>query len=247
MKILVIGAAGNCGTPLVKAGLKAGHAVTAFVRTREKFLARIGGQMPSGLTVAVGDATDQAALAAAMTGQDAVINAAGIVSDGPSYIPLVRGIIATAARTLGAGGRFWLFGGLPVLDLPGTQLMGVDIPGLPAMYMAHRTNYEAVNATDLDWSMLAPGRMVEAPNGAPHDGLLLSTDTWPIPGPSYLRFVPRFALMLPLMPYFSRFTIAYEDSAKVIIDHLARNGPFRRKRVGLALPPGVKLATPQLR
>lgn len=103
MKVLVIGAAGNTGTPLVKAALAAGHDVIAFVRNREKFLARLGNAAPAKLSITTGDAGDGAALAAAMRGQDVVINAAGNVSDGPSYAPLIARIVKTAADKLGGG------------------------------------------------------------------------------------------------------------------------------------------------
>jgi uncharacterized protein len=35
-------------------------------------------------------------------------------------------------------------------------------------------------------------------------------------------------------------TISYEDAAAVILDYLAPNGRFSRKRVGVALPVGLK-------
>jgi putative NADH-flavin reductase len=35
-------------------------------------------------------------------------------------------------------------------------------------------------------------------------------------------------------------TISYEDAAAVIMDNLEPNGQYSRKRVGIALPPGVR-------
>jgi hypothetical protein len=35
-------------------------------------------------------------------------------------------------------------------------------------------------------------------------------------------------------------TISYEDAAEVILDNLSKNGRFSRRRVGVALPPGVR-------
>ena len=35
-------------------------------------------------------------------------------------------------------------------------------------------------------------------------------------------------------------TIAYEDAARVILDNLAHDSPLAKKRVGVALPKGLK-------
>lgn len=244
MKVLVIGAAGNTGTPLVKTGLAAGHDVTAYVRNREKFLARFGATPPANLTVVTGDASDPAALAAVMRGQDVVINAAGNVTDGPTYAPFIARIVKTAAETMGPGGRFWFFGGLPLLDIPGTSLMGLDLPGIPKQFQMHKTNWEAAKATQLDWSMLAPGFMQPSPTGKPHDGLMVAAETWPVPGPSFAKSLPRFMLTAMLLPMFSRFTIFYEDAAKVIFDNLSRGGPYKGKRVSLVRPAGAPVPKP---
>jgi putative NADH-flavin reductase len=71
MNVLVIGAAGKTGKLTVQRAVAAGHAVTAFVRDATKYTA------PPGVTVATGDATDPASVAAAMAGQQAVIDTVG--------------------------------------------------------------------------------------------------------------------------------------------------------------------------
>jgi hypothetical protein len=48
--------------------------------------------------------------------------------------------------------------------------------------------------------------------------------------------LPRIALSLAFKQAIPRMTIYYEDAAKVILENLGRNGPFSRKRVGVALP-----------
>ena len=35
-------------------------------------------------------------------------------------------------------------------------------------------------------------------------------------------------------------TICYEDAARVILDNLSHDSPLAKKRVGVALPPGIK-------
>ncbi len=70
MKVLVVGAAGKTGRPVVERAVKEGHEVTAFVRSA-------GGYDVPGVEVRAGDATDMAAMEAAIMGQDAVIDTVG--------------------------------------------------------------------------------------------------------------------------------------------------------------------------
>jgi putative NADH-flavin reductase len=84
--------------------------VTAFVRDREKLVSKLGGVASNGLKIITGAIDDSGALAAGMSGHDAVISAAGNVNDRPSFTRLVRTAIGAAAEALGANGRFWLFG-----------------------------------------------------------------------------------------------------------------------------------------
>ena len=109
-----------------------------------------------------------------MTGHDVVINAAGYVTEGTTFTRLVQTAIDAASTALGEGGRFWQFGGAAVLDIPGTGMKGVDLPMVPKVYEAHRTNLIALERSGLDWSMLCPGPMIEAPDGKPTPGLRVS-------------------------------------------------------------------------
>jgi hypothetical protein len=240
MKILVIGATGNTGQVLVKAGLDRGHSVSAYVRNGEKLSRQLGESIASSVHIVVGDVLDKEAMAAAMHGQDAVINAAGNSTDGDSYIPLVRSVVKAAQTGLGADGRFWLFGGAAALDVPGTGIMGVDLPKIPAIFQAHKTNYQLVSSTNLDWSMLCPGPMIPAADGNSHAGLRISADAWPFDPPAISRFLPKIALSLAFKLKMPQLIINYEDAAKVILDNLEPGGPYSRKRVGVALPPGLK-------
>jgi uncharacterized protein len=175
-----------------------------------------------------------------MAGQHVVINAAGVLGSGADFLKIVATVIRTADKTLGPGGRFWVFGGAGVLDVPGTNIMTVDLPMVPAIFKAHKTNFELVSKTKLDWSMMCPGPMTEAPDGKPHQGLRVSADIWPVPRPAITKFLPRIATALAFARKMPELTITYEDAAHVILNNLASNGPYARKRVGVALPPGLK-------
>lgn len=70
MKILVVGAAGKTGKEVVKQALAAGHQVTAFVRNVVEY-------HEPGVRVVAGDAADSNAMAAAVAGQEAVLDTVG--------------------------------------------------------------------------------------------------------------------------------------------------------------------------
>jgi uncharacterized protein len=240
VRLFLLGATGNSGRRILGFALQRGHQVTAFVRDRDKLMEILGGSLPQGLRVVVGDIENSAELAAAMTGHDAVISAAGYVTEGDRFTRLVQTVIQQTMNTLGAGIRFWQFGGAAVLDIPGTNLKGVDLPMVPRIYEAHRTNLNTLTNSSLDWSMLCPGPMIEAPNGEPTKGLRLSVDEWPVTRPAYTRLLPNVALAIAFKQVIPELTITYEDAAEVILSNLDRNGPFSRKRVGVALPPGAR-------
>ncbi len=244
MRILIIGATGNSGLALTRAALARGLEVTAYVRSAGKLQALLGQEQTPGLTIRTGTLADHAALASAMAGQDAVINAAGNATIDPDFGPMVQSVIALAEEALGAGGRLWLFGGAAALDVPGFGLRAADLPLIPKVYQQHLLNLARISATPLDWSMLCPGPMVSAPSGQPGTELRISADCWPVEGPTpgglfrTIRILKAFKQRMPEM------IVTYEDAARVILDNLAPGGPFMGKRVGLALPPGQRGAKP---
>jgi putative NADH-flavin reductase len=90
VRLFLLGATGNAGRRILKLGLERGHEMTAFVRDQNKLK---DGSLPQGLHVIVGDIDKSAELADAMAGHDAVINAAGYVSQGESFTRLVQKVI----------------------------------------------------------------------------------------------------------------------------------------------------------
>ena len=75
MTVLVVGATGSIGRLVVDEAIKAGHAVRALVRTREK-----ASQLPSEAEVIIGDVTQPDSFASAVDGVDAIVFTLG--SDG---------------------------------------------------------------------------------------------------------------------------------------------------------------------
>lgn len=72
MKIVVFGASRGVGLNVVEQALEAGHTVTAYVRSPEKF-----GVKHENLVVYKGDSTDATAVQEAIAGQEAVISTLG--------------------------------------------------------------------------------------------------------------------------------------------------------------------------
>jgi len=240
VKIFLLGATGNAGRRILRLALQRAHEVTAFVRDEAKLLSVVDRPIPPNLHVFMGDTNKSADIASVMVGHDVVINAAGHVTEGSTFTQLVQTVVDSAIASLGEGGRLWQFGGAAVLDVPGTHMMAVDLPKVPKVYEAHRTNLNALRKSPLDWSMLCPGPMIASENGEPTRDLRLSVDEWPMARPAYTYVLPRLALAFALKQKMPELTISYEDAAEVILDNLSKNGRFFRRRVGVALPPGLR-------
>ncbi len=240
-KVIVIGATGHVGRRLVARGLAQGHAVTAFVRSGQKLVQQWHDRLPERLRVVEGDALDESAVGQAIEGHDALVNAAGHATDPKTLERICAVIVRQAERVMAPPPRIWLFGGAAALDIPHTPYLGVDLPGVPAIYQAHKRNWEMLRRSATDWSLMCPGPMVPAPDGCPRDDLRISTETLPYPLGKWARFAPRIALSLSMKAHLPEITVAYEDVAEIVMSHLAIGGGFARKRVGVALPVGQRL------
>ncbi|CEJ12006.1 hypothetical protein BN1110_02301 [bacterium YEK0313] len=241
LNVILFGATGEVGRRLLARGLAHGHHVTAFVRSGQKLLQQWQGTLPEGLRVAEGDALDPAAVGSAIEGHAAVVNAAGHATEPERLQRICRTIVTAVEQVLPAPRRVWLFGGAAVLDIPGTPYTGVDLPGMPAIYHVHKRNWDLLQRSATDWSLMCPGPMVPARDDRLHAGLRISTDTLPYPLGPWTRFAPRLALALSMRAHLGEITVPYEDVADIVMRHLAPSGPFSRKRVGVALPLGMHL------
>lgn len=170
-RVLIVGATGGTGRELLRQALERGYAVTALVRNP----ARLDVVHPQ-LTVMRGDVLDEAAVDAAVRGQDAVISALGhrryfrptrILSGGTSHI--VRAMQAHAVR------RFVCESSLGIGDSAGR--MGVYytvfvIPVILPFYYWDKTRQErAIAASDVDWVIVRPGALTNArPRGRVRHG-----------------------------------------------------------------------------
>lgn len=160
MKLLIFGATGSIGRPLVEQALEQGHTVTAFVRDPAKLDIR-----HANLKIVQGDVLDLASVEKSVQGQDAVLCVLGsggqrtgtIRSEGTRQI--IRAMEKAGVQrficqtTLGAGDSwgnlnfFWKY------IMFGTLLRDV--------FADHQRQENEVKHSQLDWTIVRPGAFVD--------------------------------------------------------------------------------------
>lgn len=161
MKVLVIGAGGNTGRLIVARCLNAGHRVTALVRDPARVPAR------ENLRVLRGDVLDRASLESAISGQDAVVFAAGTGNLKPSTLRTegARNVVAMMEQ-LGVQRLIAISGlgaGESLSRLP-FVVRRVIAPLMLRHLLADQNGLEAaIRNSRLDWTLVRPPQMVHRP------------------------------------------------------------------------------------
>ena len=162
MKIVVFGASRGVGLKVVEQALEAGHTVTAFVRSPEKFEIK-----HDNLTVFKGDAMDTAAVGDAIAGQEAVISALG------SSRPPVSDMMKTSAKNIVEGMKKH-----GLRRLVSTTGAGVRQPEDKPKLIDHfigfllnllakdvmldsAENVKVIQASELDWTVVRYPRLID--------------------------------------------------------------------------------------
>jgi hypothetical protein len=196
-KIVVFGAGGRAGRRVVTEALARGHEVTAVVRDPHRY--------PS-LPVVAGDVTNPDDVATLAAGHDVVVNAAARL-DLPATTfyaaatqALVDGLVRAGVPRLVAIGV-----GTVLLDASGVPLY--EAPDFPApareFTLGHVAELHILQATDLDWVVLAPPPTLLDPD-APATGTYRVGGTHALPAD-------------PTAPPF-----AYADVAAAILDEIEK-------------------------
>ena len=87
--------------------------------------------------------------------------------------------------------------------------------------------------------MLCPGPMVDEP-ALGLDRLRISIDAVPVQVPAHARAVPA-ALVVPVFAsLIPEMIVPYADAAALMLANLDRGNAMSRRRVGLALPLGMR-------
>jgi len=162
MKIIVFGASRGVGLKVVEQALEAGHTVTAFVRSPEKF-----GVKHANLMVFKGDSMDAAAVEKAIAGHEAVISALG-----PTRPPVPQ-MMEISAKNIVAGMKKH-----GVRRLVSTTGAGVRQPEDKPKFADHligfllnllakdvvldsAENVKVIQASDLDWTVVRYPRLMD--------------------------------------------------------------------------------------
>ena len=237
-RVLILGATGALGGYVTQQAIAANHSVSTLVRTPSKLPIEVREKV----VVHQADlaSTSPSDLASVLYHHDAVINTAGHVTDGQAFVDLIKRIVS-GLETLPATDRpvCWFLGGAALLDLDDRGRRGVDLPRVASMYWPHRANFDCLRQTALDWRVLCPGPLVDQqPLGVAR--MRISLDRVPVRMPSFAGLLPEF-LVLPFWVHrVPEMIISYADAAAVILANLAPSGEMSRRRVGLALPVGMR-------
>jgi uncharacterized protein len=234
-RLLILGATGSLGGHVLRQALAAGHDVTVFVRTPSKLPPEASGA----LSVHTGDLGAHVPLDL-IKGQDALINCAGHVADGETFVALIdRLVSAVDSLAVAEQPVCWFLAGAALLDLDSSGRRGVDLPKVESTYWPHRVNFERLGHSRLDWRLLCPGPMVEEP-ALGLDRLRISIEAVPVQVPAHARVLPG-ALAVPIFgSLIPQMIVPYADAAALMLANLDRGNAMSRRRVGLALPVGMR-------
>lgn len=163
MNVAVIGATGRTGRPLVGELLRRGHTVTALARDPAR-LAELGER----IRVVAGTSANPAALDDLLTDTDAVVSALGPnAKEATLHTDTAHALIEAFARH--GVTRFIGVSGAGI-DVPGDQKSPRDkaiswmVKKIGGPVAADKqTEYAAYAASDLDWTLVRPPRLVDGP------------------------------------------------------------------------------------
>ncbi len=237
-RIIIFGATGSLGRHVLRQALELGHRVTAFVRSP----LRLPPETSSRLAVHADDLSTITTLELSelISGHDVLINCAGHVTEGEGLVNIVDRLV-TSLESLPPSERpvCWFLAGAALLDVVPSGRKGVELPGVRSTYWPHQANFERLSRSGLDWRLLCPGPMVEQPPLGVNR-LRVTLEALPVRVPPFARalpgwlFVPLFAYLIP------RMIVPYADAAALMLSNLDRGDPMARRRVGLALPDGMR-------
>ncbi len=237
-KILILGATGSLGKHVLQQAIAANHNVSILVRTPSKLPVEIRKQV----VVYEADLAQMstAALAAICGTHDAVINTAGYVAEGHTFVALTDQVV-TSLESIPENERpvSWLMAGAALLDIDDSGRRGVDLPVVGSTYWPHRVNFDRIHKTALDWRILCPGPMVdEPPLGL--DQMRTSLDRLPVQMPGSSRSLPDVLALPFFVQRIPEMIVSYADAAALMLAHMTANDEMSHHRVGVALPVGMR-------
>jgi putative NADH-flavin reductase len=236
--IAILGATGNLGRHVARHALDRDWNLSVAVRSRSRLSPEVADR--ARVTTCDLSSVPVDELARFVEGHDALVCCAGIVTEAERFVFLIDRIVS-AVESVQAASRpvSWFMAGAALLDLDAVGRRGVDLPKVRDTYWPHRVNFERLQRSALEWRLLCPGPMVDQP-GLGVDRLRVSIDTLPSALPVTARFLPS-ALLLPLFAMrVPEMIIPYADAATVMLNNVLADSPMSKKRVGIALPVGMR-------
>jgi uncharacterized protein len=233
-RLLILGATGSLGRHVLRQAVAAGHEVTVLVRTPSK----LPPEFRERVSVQKGDLSASVPLDL-IRGQDALINCAGHVADGETFVGLVDRLVTTVEYLTDAEQPVcWMLAGAALLDIDSAGRRGVDLSKVSATYWPHRVNFERLTRSRLDWRLLCPGPLVDEP-AIGLERLRISLDAMPVSAPAFALAVPEPQLLAAFASVIPQMIVPYADAAALMVGNLDCGSAMSRHRVGLALPGGT--------
>jgi hypothetical protein len=236
--VAVLGATGNLGGQVALQVIDRGWDLSVAVRS----LGRLSQEIADRARVTSFDLSSapEPELARFIHGHDALVCCAGVVTQAKGFVSLIDRIVsAVESIPIASRPASWFMAGAALLELDVNGRRGVDLPKVRDTYWPHRVNFERLQRSDLDWRLLCPGPMVDQP-AMGIDRLRVSMNMIPAPLPAIARFLPA-PLLLPLFAIrIPEMIIPYADAATVMLNNLSASSTMSRKRVGIALPVGMR-------
>jgi putative NADH-flavin reductase len=229
-RLLILGATGSLGRHVLRQAVAAGHAVTVSVRTPSK----LAPDLRERVSVHTGDLSAGVPIDL-VGGQDALINCAGHVADGASFVNLIDQLV-TCVDLLPVAEQpaCWLLAGAAMLDIDSSGRRGVDLPKVISTYWPHRVNFERLQRSRLDWRLLCPGPMVDEP-ALGLDRLRVSLDVLPVEMSPATQALPDASLLSVFASLIPQMIVPYADAAALMLANFDRGHAMSRHRVGLAV------------
>jgi hypothetical protein len=236
-RLIILGATGSLGRHVLRQALAAGHQVTALVRTP----ARLPPEARPLAAIHAADLNTLAPddLAGLVGGHDALINCAGHVSDGDGFVGLVDRVVTGVELLQEPRPVCWFLAGAALLDIDASGRRGVELPKVRSTYWPHRINFDRLGRSPLDWRLLCPGPMAEQP-ALGLGRLRVSLDSLPVAVPAAAHALPRLLLLPMFASWVPQMIVPYADAAALMLANLEPSGEMTRRRIGLALPPGMR-------
>lgn len=236
--VAILGATGNLGQHVARQALERGWSLSVAVRDRSRLNPAIATRAKVTELDLSSASIDRISTFA--EGHGALVFCAGVVTEGLAFVALVdRTVSALEAIVHDRRPVCWFLAGAALLPLDASGRCGVDLPKVRDTYWPHRSNFERLQRSTLDWRLLCPGPMVDQPAVGVRQ-LRVSIECLPTALPSIARFLPA-PLLLPMFAVrIPEMIIPYADAASVMLANTRPEDSMSRRRVGIALPVGMK-------